>query len=406
VISNAEQHTPKPGTLPASFEWIDAIKGIAIAWIVAYHIALVVYGIPPFDHPKNNWPELGARLAQMRPLPGSDLAGAANNAARYISWLGYQGVHLFLIVSGFALAWSLVRRSLTASVELTDFMRRRFWRIFPEYWAAHLFFLICFILFGSPWMAPFSRQMAMSLLGLRFTADTFSYIATAWWYIGLIVQLYLVFPLLWLWLRRKGTAHFLAGAALITLTSRYVTLVLVGAQIELWSMGLLFTNRLFEFALGMGLAHWLARNPSGLDRIACRGWPLAAALAIYALGLALSFTLLGAVAAPILIAAGLFPLTYALARYGLPRVRPLARLAIWLGSYSYTIYLLHHPIINSVVPKLPTSPALFVPLLAALLALLALLSLAFHTMVERASAAIQHWLRARTAVPSIRLLRR
>lgn len=182
--------------------------------------------------------------------------------------------------------------------ELREFYLRRVLRIFPPYWAAHAVFITSFLAFGAPWLVPISRQTAMTLLALRFTPDTFSYISTAWWYVGLILQLYLVFPLLWAWLRRAGPLQFLAGTGLVTLVARLLTLVVVGRHIELWSMGLLFTNRLFEFAFGMSVAYRLAVNQSALERWVWRMPALAGALACYALGLAASFTVLGSVIAP------------------------------------------------------------------------------------------------------------
>jgi peptidoglycan/LPS O-acetylase OafA/YrhL len=389
-MTQSSSNRAQPQSQTAFLDWIEPIKGLAIVWIIAYHIALLIYGIPPFDHPKDWWPELNVRLAQMRPLAGFGLGAVIDNVARYVSWLGYQGVHLFLVLSGFGLTWSLVRRSPFAHSDWFAFYRRRLGRIFPTYWAAHAFFVVFLIIFGEPHFSPFGGAFIMSLLGLRFTPGTFYAISAAWWYIGLIVQLYLAFPLLWAWLRRKGLRHFWIGTALITLGARFITLIVVQRQVEMWSMGVLFTNRLFEFTFGMGLAYWLARQPDGPEHLLRKGWPLALAFVGYVLSLAFSFTLAGAVVAHSLLAVSLFTLTYAFVRYSLGRFRLLARGLSWLGMQSYALYLLHLPINNWFLhhgPP-PASPA-FLPLLIGLQGLLVLGAALFRMLVELATQLIQ-----------------
>jgi peptidoglycan/LPS O-acetylase OafA/YrhL len=147
-------------------------------------------------------------------------------------------------------------------------------------------------------------------------------------------------------------------------------------------MGAVCLTRLFEFAFGMGLADWTARHPDSLDRLWRRGWP--AAIALYLLGLALSFTVPGAVVAPSLIAAGLFALAYGLCRFGLRGIPALDRLLGWLGNQSYGLMLLHQPIlwwfIAVVIDQVPY-PVFFV-LLAAALLVVTLVASAFSRAVD------------------------
>jgi peptidoglycan/LPS O-acetylase OafA/YrhL len=331
-----------------------------------YHVALLLFGIPPFDHPKDGWLPLVERLAQLQPVPHETLSGKLFlNLFRDLSWLGYQGVHLFLVLSGFGLTWSLARRSLPAGADADvnwgQFFQRRLWRVFPLYWASHLFFLLSYILVGQPpGIAPLDSRFYLSLAGLRFLPETFFYISPAWWYVWLVLQLYLVFPVLWAWLRRKGLLHFWLGTAAITLVSRFVLLIIVGNNREMWSMGALFVTRLFEFTLGMGLAYWLARQPDGLERLWQRRWPLMIACLVYPLALALSFTVVGSIVSHSLIAVSLFGITYVLSQglmilhqpilwgfifWGMDRLKPyglfLALLALFsiltiLGSAAFS----------------------------------------------------------------------
>lgn len=390
----AKAQPVQPSERPARLPWLDPIKGLAILGIVLYHIGLALFGIPPFDHPKDYWLPLTERLAQLQPLHHDSLvAYFFLNTLRYLSWLGYQGVHLFLVLSGFGLTWSLARHSLPAGVDADvnwgQFFQRRLWRVFPLYWASHLFFLLSYILVGQPpGIAPLDSRFYLSLAGLRFLPETFFYISPAWWYVWLVLQLYLVFPVLWAWLRRKGLLHFWLGTAAITLVSRFVLLIIVGNNREMWSMGALFVTRLFEFTFGMGLAYWLAQQPDDLERLWQKCWPLVIACLVYPLALALSFTVVGSIVAHSLIAVSLFGITYVLSQHVLMPVKRLEELTGWLGKQSYGLMILHQPILWGFIfwgmDRLKPY-GLFLALLALFSILTVLGSAVFSAAVERVS---------------------
>jgi peptidoglycan/LPS O-acetylase OafA/YrhL len=393
--TSTDAANPNKGT---SFFWIDAMKGFAILWIILYHAALVLFVVPgyfhPFDHPKDSWPGIGERIIALVPLDIGGVTGLLSNTIRYFSWLGYQGVHLFLVLSGLGLALSVARRG--GALDLGQFYRRRLFRIFPEYWAAHVFFLVTYLLIGTPWVDPVSYMTAMSLAGMRFLPETFSYIATAWWYVGLIIQLYLIFPLLWAWLQRFGTRHFLIGTAIITIVMRFVTLLLLDVRIEYWSMGVLFTNRLFEFCLGMALGLQLASDPEWLSRILQRWWLVA--LGLYLLGLAASLSVIGSVVAPLLIAAGIFGLLYQFIHL-LPSLAQ--RLFVRIGLISYAIYLLHHPIIIAAANRMSIQSSLLAGHLLAAIALIIAIAFLFQKVLDRLIRSLQQRIATRFGSRSV-----
>ncbi|MER3458142.1 MAG: hypothetical protein C4309_05480 [Chloroflexota bacterium] len=311
--------------------WVDSIKGLAILGILLYHVVILIFDIPPFDHPKDDWLPLAERIARLQPRPHETLAiSLLANVLRYLGWLGYQGVHLFLVLSGFTLAYSLARRLPTADTNWRQFFQRRLWRLLPLYWAGHFFFLVFQALVGQlvaqPKISLLDSRFHLSLVGVRFLPTTFAYISPAWWYFGLIVQLHLVFPLLWIWLQRKGLLHFWIATATITLVSRFIALIIVGNQREMWSMGALFATRLFEFTFGMGLAYWLVHRPESLKHLWQKRWPLVAAGLAYLLALALSFTVVGSIVAHSLIAVSLFGISHAFSQYSLSSVKLLEQI--------------------------------------------------------------------------------
>src|SRR5579862_2112977 len=63
-----------------------------------------------------------------------------------ISWLGFSGVDVFFVISGFLITGLLVRESdKTGNISLRNFYFRRFFRIFPPF---YVFMLVIAILWA------------------------------------------------------------------------------------------------------------------------------------------------------------------------------------------------------------------------------------------------------------------
>jgi len=362
---------------PVQLAWLDVFKGLAILWIVGNHVAERIWGGPYFANPIPSWPPLAERLAQAAPL-GQPLA----DAARWIGWLGDQGVQMFLIASGFGLAWSMLGRpDAPWRTTLGWFYRRRLLRLYPMWWGAHVLVLAPAFLLGWGVFALDSR-LVFSLLGLRLTAPIFYYLFPAWWFIGLILQLYLVFPLLWAWQRRWGPGRYLAAAVGIGILSRAAGLLVAGGGLDPWLRGIVCVTRLPEFALGMALAVWWhgGRRP--------RPILLPLALVVWVAGNALSFFWYGNTVAPLLTGAGLVGMFLALApsaRTG--RVAPGERPLAWVGRHSYAIFLVHHPLVLLLMPARTFQLAAWV----ATLLLIVPAALLLEAVTARATAAVRGW---------------
>jgi peptidoglycan/LPS O-acetylase OafA/YrhL len=312
-------------------------------WIVLNHIVERLAGGEFVGNPEPLWPPLAARIAQFVTPVGRGLGGAIVTLVRDIGWLGDQGVTLFLIASGFGIAYGLHARNV-ARVDLAAFYRARAKRIYPLWIGAHVVLLVVLYL---TW-GKAGPSFFLSLIGIRFLPQTVYAFVPAWWYVGLLLQLYAITPFLWMALRRFGTARVLVASCAIGFVARAVGLFAMHSYLDEWSRGAIFVTRLPEYAFGMCLALWYAADPSGVSRVLRRPLTLAAAAATFLVGLLCAFTLAGMTIAPFAMGVGAF----ALLAVALGGEREPGALA-WTGRNSYALYLVHQPFVGALVPVAP-----------------------------------------------------
>lgn len=323
--------------------WLDLIKAIALIWIILNHIVEQLFGYPYLANPSPYWPPLAERLAQLYPLQGHGLLDIPANLVRYLGWFGDQGVQLFLIASGFGLTWGLLKTYQAAPLPLSFFYRKRMARIYPLWWGAHLLFVILAYLTGwGLWLGD--TNLYLSLAGIRFIPELFYFFSPAWWYIGLLLQLYFIYPILWEGLRRRGPWWLLGVSCLVAFTARAFGLLFLTDYMDAWQRGAIFITRLPEFVFGINLAAWLYHAPRQTDKLLRKPLTIILALGIYGLGIFLALTLLGMTVAPFLIGVAIFILLYALLA-NTKLAWPGIGLGRWLGRHSYSLFLLHHPFI-------------------------------------------------------------
>src|SRR5881398_2613571 len=282
--------------------WIDISKGLAILVVAYFHFfrTYFQYGVLP-------------------PADWSNLAASALTILRLIwfkvSGLGFHAVGVFIILSGWTLMQSTMRRAESGRIEWGGWYRARFLRLYPMYWVAHLVYLV------SPFIArlePVDDRIILSLLGLRFIdiQMNFMYLNAAWWYFSMLIQFYVIF-------------------------ARYILLV-VWPQNGLWVLGGFAICRLPEFALGMSLAMWFSQSPARLEWFLLRGAGFVVGLILYPAALQLYH--------------GLYPYIFVdfatgaccmLEIVGIAGFISLfngpARLFGLVGAYSYGLYLIHQP---------------------------------------------------------------
>jgi peptidoglycan/LPS O-acetylase OafA/YrhL/lysophospholipase L1-like esterase len=331
------------------FLWVDLMKAVALLWIFLNHTSEKLFGSPCFANPDPQWPPLAERIHQLTPIAGHGYWDLFLNFIRWIGWSGDQGVQLFLMVSGFGLAWGFLKKNVPDRLDPLWFYRRRLLRILPLWWAVHFLALSVAVMLGSPGLDDY--RFYLSFIGIRATPELLYYIQPGWWYIGLLQQLYIVFPWLWYVLRKKNTVTFTVFFILIPLFIRLLGLLFFHEYLDAWSRGALFITRLPEFALGMLLATRLHSAPSaGLKQLVSnRTW--AAAAATYALGFILSFSLAGMALSTVLLGTGAFLILLKPLNWFGSIASPLRVPLFWIGRHSYSLFLLHGFFVKFLVPS-------------------------------------------------------
>ena len=295
---------------------LDGIRGLAALFVVLHHTYL-------------------------RSFPGYPAA----TGPLWTGWLIYGrfAVVLFIVLSGFCLAASPASHGWRLD-GLGRYASHRAWRILPPYWAALVFsLLIAWLVVPQPGLpAPDARSAAVHGLLVQnlFTATSPN---RALWSIAIEVQLYLALPVLLLLVRWSGALAMLGAVALVMLGfgafSSPVFLANAAPDLGgLFAMGVVAAGIVAASERVRALPwHWLALAAAApvLAVIAWQGsvWTLNNTFWIdLALGPAIGCLLAAVVTdkPPALVRA--------------LESRPLRS----LGSFSYSLYLTHAPIIIAV----------------------------------------------------------
>ena len=270
----------------------------------------------------------------------------------YLLIFGHLSVSVFIVISGFCLMLPVVKNGGQLKGGPRRFFTRRFRRILPPYYFSLVFTLFfIYVIFRTPGGSHFDSAMTVRpsdfishlfLLQNAWGAGRISYV---YWSIATEFQIYFLFPLLLLALRRFGNTAATLGTLGVGYALCYALRDTRFAHMSVQYVGL--------FTLGMAAAsvafspepqlqNFRERFPFGITAAICA---VTIACLAYALGWQHSIEQYpfydlpgGVLAACLLITASLSPRSLA------NRVcswRPLA----WAGTFSYSLYLIHVPII-------------------------------------------------------------
>ena len=340
---------------------LDGIRGLAALYVVIYHIFL-------------------------RAFPGS----AANTAPSWAAGFRYGrfAVVVFIVLSGFSLAVGPARAGWRLG-GIRRFAHRRAWRILPPYWAALGFSLLMtwYVQAQPGWPTPTAKSVAVNGLLVQ---DVFAVPSPnrAFWSIAIEAQLYLIFPLLILAVRRVN-----AFAMVALVTAPVLVLGLRGASGDQAATDLMkqYTPDLAVlFAIGVAAAGILTGTAG--RRVHRWHW--------YAVGLAIPVFALIARQGSAWTMDNLFWVDLALgpaigcllAAVAIGRPRPLVGLLgspplRRLGSFSYSLYLTHAPIVIAVyygllAGRIPQGMPMFLLLCAVVIPLTVLFARLFAEVFE------------------------
>ena len=279
---------------------VDFLKGFSMLTIVLYHY-LNKLDLPPY----------------------------LLTASRF----GGTGVHLFVFISGFGLYLSHQRKP----INYIAFLKRRLSKVYLPY------IIIVLISALLALVLPIYESSLYALGGhllfyKMFDESIVGSYGYPLWFISMILQFYLAFPLI-VWLKKVFTEkYFLIACIIISLGWSVLVFYLGKESLRVWNS--FFLQYLWEFALGFIAATWLKNKDYQLE-LNIRPWQ--------------SFTL-GTFACAIYSLAALKGGDQAMLFNDIPAFFGYTLLAIWLyqiannkirgfflftGNISYSLYLLH-----------------------------------------------------------------
>jgi peptidoglycan/LPS O-acetylase OafA/YrhL len=327
------------------FTLIQALRGIAALWVVFFHISAA-----------GHIARLEARLPAW--------------ADRFFT-AGHLGVAIFFALSGFVIAHSVRGAEITPGY-VGRFMLRRSIRLEPPYWASIIFVVLMALLSarvkGDAFVPPTMPQLIAHIFYLQ-TLLGFPQINWVYWTLTYEVQFYLVLVVLIMAAQKTR-----APAALVALVPFVVT---VGIWIGLVPVvpGL-FVNLWHAFLAG-ALAYW-----ANINRLAFYAF---ATVCVVSVGVTPdSFTLLS-IGTAVLLHLGL--------RRGYIYRGLDWRWLQFLGTISYSLYLIHNPVVGAV--SYLSSRWIGSDLITLLLSVTASIVVAcvFWFLFERPSLALAHHIR-------------
>jgi peptidoglycan/LPS O-acetylase OafA/YrhL len=313
MVLGAHLTTARPGGQGGRFELVDALRGLAALAVVLPHaVGLFVYA-------HDSWlSRLFLRLADY----------------------GRSSVEVFFVVSGFAIAYSL-RDAVQDGFSLGRFLMRRAARLDPPYWVGLLLTgLVAAIRARAthqPVVLPGTGKVLAHLFYLQDILHLGQY-NVVFWTLCLEFQLYLVFAammrLISFWGRPRRETRSVAWVGADScgwlMVAAFLAFLVVSHAV--WPMAPGWFVPFFYLFLSGSLAAWRT-----LGRVSDRLFQLC----LLAMGFALVFKpelprVLGFLTALVI---------YAAIRSDALHRWLSARLAQWLGHISYSIYLVHAPVV-------------------------------------------------------------
>ncbi len=253
------------------------------------------------------------------------------------SYFGHYGVQIFIFLS----AYGLSRSYRNKEIKYWQFLKNRLSKIYPTFFLAVLLYLAIVIVSTKSFNHP--DLYLRSLLRLSFLSNLVPgeslRLVGPWWFYSMIVQFYLVFPLL-----RRLFDKYGAPPLIVLSLFGFVLKLLFNNTLE--QEGLLINTTVLGFLPIFAFGIILAKE----NKILMPWWPFAIALLLFYFG---NFSQLGWVFIPISFVVVMLYAYVFLKRFFHSKTIALARLFLFIGGISMYIYavngFLRHPFVHAVL---------------------------------------------------------
>ncbi len=282
------------------FEMVDFLKGYAIFTIMIFHYLNYLQLPKPID--------------------------------KFI-YFGGTGVHLFVLLSGFGLYYSYIKKPLSYSM----FLKRRISKIYIPY-----IFVVLFSALLSFFIAVYNNSLyalgGHIFLYKMFDESIIGSYGYQLWFVSMILQFYLTFHLI-IWLKSKlKNSLFLTTAFAISIGWAILVFLLNKEDERIWNS--FFLQYFWEFALGIVIAEKVSKNERLINKNINQTLLLLAGL--------LSTAIYGFLAIKAGDLGKLFNDVFALTGYAFLAIflynlkfKPINRFFLFIGKISISVYLLH-----------------------------------------------------------------
>ena len=334
--SKAVRRKKKYSEVSTKLEFIEGMRAVAALYVVLSHFCTMV----------------DAKFIDT----GKSIATPLLQALMAPFWHGHLAVAAFIVLSGFSLQYGLYQRGDGRVYGLGKFFKRRALRILPAYYAClGLSYLVClYVTIPNGAVAPFRNYVPITndslwahiLLVHNWSVDWMYKINGVLWSIAIEGQLYLLFPFMILVMQKRSPLTLLFATIIPTIL---VVNYLPGA-------GKTYSWFAILFVFGMLAAHFSYRPSLKIGPKAGTGIFLSVVGALVTVGIVTNNLLQGKTFAdtPTLISSDIaFGLSTATFLYA-ATVAPGSwierffsmKWLVKIGIFSYSLYLLHHPILQ------------------------------------------------------------
>ena len=319
-----------PAELPAHLPSLDGVRGLAIALVVLHNANMLHHS-----------------------------AGVASRSVEWLAGLGWIGVQLFFVLSGFLITRVLLETQGARNF-LSAFYVRRALRIMPAYYSALLGVFVLWPLFGH-WPAVYANDASHQVWLWLFLSNWSS--AAGWgsdslphfWSLAVEEQFYLVWPFV---VMRRSPRQVLIACAAVAAVALLVRVGLWLKHADALVAYTLTVSRMDALACGAAIAA-LVQMPGMLPKlVARRGQLLWAGLATLAFGKLVPHAYwmddsFGQVIGYSILAVGFSFFVLAAACSEVAPSPVLHRVLCWrvlrvLGKYSYALYIVH-PLVSAYI---------------------------------------------------------